>query len=98
MPRKQAVLSTDETTRCVLEKFANSQTHEEARMVLRSKLVIECLKGSSLQKIAEEYRVESGTIIKWSNRFQIFGIAGLRDQPRPGKLRTHNKTFEDSVL
>ena len=97
MPRKPAVLTTDEQTRRALEKLANSRT-EEARIVLRSQLVLGCLQGLSLQKIAKEYRVESGTVIKWRNRFQQLGLSGLRDQARSGKPRTYDQLFEESVL
>ena len=78
-------------------KIAGSRT-EEARMVLRAKLILACLKGSKLKVIAKDYGVKDSTVIKWRERFRISGMNGLYDKPRSGKPKTYDKSFEESVL
>ena len=97
MPRKATGITCDEGTRNKLEKIANSRT-EEIRIVQRAKLVLACCSGATLQKIAEEYKVQTATVMKWRDRFKKEGIAGLQDSPRSGKPKTYGKEFEQAVL
>ena len=97
MSRMAATLTCDESTYKKLMKIAGSRT-EEARMVLRAKLILACLKGSKLKVIAKDYGVKDSTVIKWRERFRISGMNGLYDKPRSGKPKTYDKSFEESVL
>lgn len=97
MSRKVATLTCDENTFKKLLKIAGSRT-EEARMVLRAKIILSCLKGSKLKVIAKENGVKDSTVIKWRERFRMKGIEGLNDQLRSGKPKTYDQIFKESVL
>jgi transposase len=43
-------------------------------------------------------RVSVPTVSKWRKRFSLFGLRGLRDEPRPGKPVTYDSVFRDRVL
>src|SRR5271168_2457009 len=58
---------------------------EEARLVERAKIVLACLDGKRNDEVSRELGVRPNTVGLWRKRFAARGIAGLRDQPRPGK-------------
>ncbi len=51
-----------------------------------------------IQQVARDLRVSVPTVGKWRKRFSLFGLKGLRDEPRSGKPVTYDKAFRDSVL
>jgi len=58
---------------------------KEARLVERAKIVLACLDGKRNAEVARELGVRPNTVGLWRKRFAARGLAGLRDQPRPGK-------------
>jgi len=70
--------------RVELMNLARSRS-EEARLVERAKIVLACLDGKRNDEVSRELGVRPNTVGLWRKRFAARGIAGLRDQPRPGK-------------
>jgi transposase len=71
---------------------------EEARAVERARIILACLEGKEIQQVAREPGVSIPTVAKWRGRFALWGVRGLRDQPRPGKPPTCDITFRNRVL
>lgn len=49
-------------------------------------------------KVARELGVSLATVSKWRQRFSLWGLRGLRDQPRPGKPVKYDTAFRKRVL
>src|SRR5882724_4153161 len=77
--------------------WSKSRT-EEARFVLRARIVLACLEGREIQQVAQDLRVSNPTVSKWRSRFALFGLRGLWDRPRPGKPPTYGTAFRNRVL
>jgi transposase len=77
--------------------MARSRT-EEARLVERAKIILKCLGGERVQKIAKDLHVRPNTVIEWRRRFERHGIKGLKDKPRSGKPVRYDAMFRDEVL
>jgi transposase len=77
--------------------MARSRT-EEARLVERAKIILKCLDGERVQKIAKDLHVRPNTVIEWRRRFERHGIKGLKDKPRSGKPVRYDAMFRDEVL
>jgi transposase len=71
---------------------------EEARAVERARIILACLEGKEIQQVARELGVSVPTVTKWRKRFALFGLRGLRDQPRPGKPPLYDAAFRNRVL
>jgi transposase len=80
-----------------LEELARSRT-EEARIVERAKIILKCLEGEKVHKIAQDLQIRPNTVIEWRRRFEEKGIEGLKDRPRSGKPVTYDAAFRESVL
>src|SRR5689334_25276711 len=57
----------------------------EARLAERAKIILACLDGKRNDEVSRELGVRPNTVGLWRQRFAARGMAGLRDQPRPGK-------------
>src|SRR5512144_1863034 len=97
MPRKATIPSCSESDRKALEQLARSRT-EESRLVERAKIILKCLEGERIHKIAQDLRVRPNTVIKWRRRFAKEGIKGLKDRPRRGKPVTYGLQFRQDIL
>ena len=97
MPKRLPPLVCDEKNRKAVEKLSRSHTGE-ARLVLRARIIIGCMKGESVGQIARRLGVRPNTVIDWRRRFEKEGSAGLRDRPRPGKPRRYGAAFRRNVL
>ena len=97
MPRRTPIPECTENDRKTLEQMARSRT-EEARLVERAKIILKCLDGERVQKIAKDLHVRPNTVIEWRRRFERHGIKGLKDKPRSGKPVRYDATFRDEVL
>lgn len=84
MTRVAVTLSCSAEQRTELMNLARSRT-AEARLVERAKMVLACLDGKRNAEVARELGVRPNTVGLWRIRFVAKGMAGLRDQPRPGK-------------
>jgi transposase len=74
------VLSDDE--RRVLERVVIG---ESRRLADRARLVLACADGLSNAAVAERFSVSRATVVKWRGRFLELRLAGLDDDPRPGR-------------
>ena len=57
----------------------------EARVVDRARIILACLEGKEIQQVARELRVSVPSVSKWRQRFSLWGLRGLHDQPRSGQ-------------
>ena len=64
----------------------------------RARIVLASLDGKEIQEVARELKVSVPTVSKWRQRFSIWGLRGLSDQPRPGKPARYDKAFRNRVL
>jgi transposase len=80
-----------------LEEWSHSRTLE-ARLVERAKIILQCLQGESVSRIAQDLKVRPNTVIDWRRRFESAGLAGLTDRPRSGKPRQYGADFRKKVL
>ena len=71
---------------------------QEDIAVERARIILACLEGKEIQQVARELDVSIPTVTKWRQRFSLWGLRGLRDQPRPGKPVTYDKAFRNRVL
>jgi len=81
----------------MLQQLAGSRT-EEARLVERAKIILKCLQGERVHKIAKDLQVRPNTVIEWRRRFEKEGVEGLKDQPRSGKPARYGAVFRGEVL
>jgi Helix-turn-helix domain len=70
--------------RAELERIVRSGT-EEVRLVERAHIVLCAAEGHSAAAIGRMVGCATVTAQKWRSRYEHDGVAGLRDQPRPGK-------------
>ena len=59
-----------------------------AAQVLRARIVLACADGAPVSAVASALGVSRGTAAKWRSRFLRDRLAGLSDEPRPGRPRT----------
>jgi transposase len=71
---------------------------EEARTVERARIILARLEGKEIQQVARELRVSIPTVTKWCKRFSLWGLRGLRDDPRSGKPTKYGAEFRNRVL
>jgi transposase len=62
-------------------------TSVRAGLAQRARIVLLAAEGLSNTVIAERVGATRTTVIGWRNRYESSGIAGLRDQDRPGRPR-----------
>ena len=97
MPRRAPIPKCSEQDKNMLQQLAGSRT-EEARLVERAKIILKCLQGERVHKIAKDLQVRPNTVIEWRRRFEKEGIEGLKDQPRSGKPARYGAVFRGEVL
>jgi predicted ArsR family transcriptional regulator len=61
--------------------------HGPHRVGLRLVMILLSARGQSASAIAELLGCDAGTVRRWIHRYNAQGVAGLRDQPRPGRPR-----------
>src|ERR1700680_5169234 len=97
MPRHAPQLECSAEDKAFLVVLAKSRT-EEAYTVERARIMRAGLEGKEIQQIARELGVSLATVSKWRRRFALWGLRGLRDQPRPGKPVRYDTAFRNRVL
>ena len=97
MPRHAPVLECSAEEKEDLRAISQSRA-EEARTVERARIILARLEGKEIQQVARELRVSVPTVTKWCKRFSLWGLRGLRDEPRSGKPVTYGADFRNRVL
>src|SRR5882762_3545255 len=97
MPRHAPELECSVEDKASLVALAKSRT-AEAQAVERARIILACLEGKEIQQVAGELGVSVSTVSKWRQRFSLWGLRGLRDQPRPGKPVRYDTAFRKRVL
>ena len=97
MPRSAAALECSTEDMASLTALSTSRT-EEARLVERARIALACLEGKQIQQVARDMGVSIPTVGKWRQRFALWGLRGLLDQPRSGKPVTYDAAFRNRVL
>jgi DeoR/GlpR family transcriptional regulator of sugar metabolism/transposase len=93
---KLAPLVLSERERQVLQEWADRGTVQ--RLVLRGRIVLACASGASVTAAASELGVSRVTAAKWRSRFLTARLAGLSDEPRPGRPRTISGEQQERVV
>jgi transposase len=88
-------LTTEE--RVELERLARSRT-EEARLVVRAKIVLGLAAGERPYRVAERVGVGRAAAYEWLHRFNAEGLKGLTDHPRPGRPHTYTPEQRAEVV
>src|SRR4029077_18313235 len=97
MPRHAPELECSAEDRASLVALTKSRT-VESRAVERARIILAGLEGKEMQQVARELRVSVLTVSKWRRRFSLFGLRGLRDQPRSGSPVVYDTAFRNRVL
>ncbi len=63
-------------------------TSIKAGLVTRAKIVLAAADGEGTSAISRRLGVSRPTVIQWRDRYAAEGLAGLADQPRPGRPKT----------
>jgi hypothetical protein len=82
-----AALVISDEDRATLVSWARSRAIR-ASHVERAQIVLAVADGKGTSGTAREVGVSRPTVIKWRDRFAGAGIAGLDDDPRPGRPKT----------
>jgi transposase len=88
-------LTTEE--RAELERLARSRT-EEARLVVRAKIVLGLAAGERPYQVADRVGVGRAAAYEWLHRFNAEGLKGLTDHPRPGRPPTYTAEQRAEVV
>jgi transposase len=97
MSRQATVIELTEAERAALESLVRSATTEQ-RYVLRAQIVLGAASGASNQSLAAELRAREATVCRWRCRFATGRLAGLNDQPRPGRNRLYDASTDQRIL
>jgi transposase len=97
MPRHAPVLESSAEDKASLMSIRSSRV-EEARLVERARIILARLEGKEIQQVAREVKVSIPTVTKWCQRFSLWGLRGLHDEPRSGKPVKYDSAFRDRVL
>ena len=97
MPKHAPALHCSAEVQAKLIAISKSRT-EEARAVERARIILACLEGEQIQRVARNLRLSVPTVSKWRKRFARRGMEGLRDGQRPGKPAKYGAAFRERVL
>jgi transposase len=97
MPRHAPELECSTEDRASLVALTKSGT-AEVRVVERARIILACLEGKEIQRVARELKVSVPSVSKWRQRFSLWGMRGLYDRPRPGKPIKYDTAFRNRVL
>jgi transposase len=97
MSRPAPTVACDPKERQQLEKWARSRTESRQRSD-RARMILGCIRGQSVQEVADQCRTRPNTVMKWRDRFLAQRLPGLADAPRPGAKRIYDTAFRQQVL
>ena len=97
MARVAVALSCTAEVKAELERLARSRSGE-VRLAERARIVLACLSGRRNDEVASEVGVRPNTVGVWRRRFAERGLAGLRDEPRPGKPAKYGVELRTRLL
>ncbi len=80
-------LTISDEDRVTLTSWRRSST-VSAGLAERAAIVLACADGSGTSEAARRLGVSRPTVIKWRDRFAERGMAGLDDEPRPGRPKS----------
>jgi hypothetical protein len=91
MPSRRPSLPLDLSNEevCQLESLSKSRSLPHG-LVQRAQIILECRGGGSNASIGKRLGVSHVTVGKWRTRYMEMGIAGLHDELRPGRPRSHD--------
>ena len=84
MARPLSTLEVTPQERLQLQRVARSRTGSQ-RDGLRARIVLRRAEGAREVDVAESLGVSLTTVSTWSRRFQLQGLAGLKDRPGRGR-------------
>lgn len=90
MTRRASTVTLTDEERKTLEGWAASRT-ESYRKVQRGRLILLAAAGMTNTAIAHEVGLSRAMVVQWRQRFIRDRLAGLADQPRPGRPRVYTE-------
>ena len=88
-------LSADELLE--LQRLLRATT-TPAGLYRRSRLIWQLAAGSSIAEASKIAHLHYTNAHKWVKRFRSDGLAGLQDQPRPGRPRIYDQKVETLII
>lgn len=94
-PVTPVVLNNDEKSQLLSIAKSRSLPHG---LVQRALIVLACAEGIPNATTAERMELNKATVGKWRKRYLEYGIAGLHDELRAGRPRTHSDESVAEVI
>jgi winged helix-turn helix protein len=85
-PRSPRVVELSAEVRATLVRWSRSPSLP-AGLVRRARIVLLAAEGMPVRHIGPRVGVSRNVVRDWLDRFRTQGLAGLQDQPRPGRPR-----------
>jgi transposase len=89
MGRANTALTISEADRAQLDSMVRSRSMPHS-LVRRARIVLLSGAGQSNREVARRCGVSAPAVSHWRRRYQERGLAGLHDELRPGRPRTHD--------
>src|SRR5690349_21818949 len=89
MGRPNQALMVTEVDRLQLQAMVRSRSMPHS-LVRRARIILLSGDGQSNREVARRCGVSAPAVSHWRRRYQERGLAGLHDELRPGRPRTHD--------